>query len=84
MRKLDAIRRAGATVQDIVLAPLTYGDLGQLIADSLRCETKPGSPLVQLLHEKTGGNPFFAIQFLSALADEALLIFDHADARWLL
>ena len=83
MRKLDAIRRAGATVQDIFLAPLTHGDLGQLIADSLRCETKPASPLVQLLHEKTGGNPFFAIQFLSALADEALLIFDHADARWL-
>ena len=82
MRKLDAIRRAGAPIQDIVLAPLTYGDLEQLIADSLRCETKLASPLVQLVHEKTGGNPFFAIQFLSALAEEALLIFDHADARW--
>jgi predicted ATPase len=23
------------------------------------------------VHEKTGGNPFFAIQFLSALAEEA-------------
>ena len=82
MRKLDAIRRAGAAVQDIVLAPLTYGDLEQLISDSLRCETKPLTQLVQLVHEKTGGNPFFAIQFLSALADEALLIFDHTDARW--
>jgi PAS domain S-box-containing protein len=82
LRKLDAIRRAGATVHDIVLAPLTYDDLGQLISDSLRCETKRASPLVQLVYEKTGGNPFFAIQFLSALADEALLVFDHADARW--
>jgi PAS domain S-box-containing protein len=82
LRKLDAIRRAGATVQDIVLAPLTYDDLGQLISDSLRCETKRADPLVRLLHEKTGGNPFFAIQFLSALEDEALLVFDHADARW--
>ena len=34
-------------------------------------------PLVALVHEKTAGNPFFAIQFLTALADEALLIFDH-------
>ena len=82
MRKLDAIRQAGAAVHDIVLAPLTYDDLEQLISESLRCETKPANPLVQLVHEKTGGNPFFAIQFLSALADEALLIFDHADARW--
>ena len=78
MRKLDAIRRAGATVQDIVLAPLTYDDLGQLISDCMRCETSRANPLVQLVHEKTGGNPFFAIQFLSALADEALLVFDHA------
>jgi len=82
LRKLDAIRRSGATVQDIVLAPLTYDDLEQLIADSLRCETRPANPLVQLVYEKTGGNPFFAIQFLSALADEGLLVFDHADARW--
>ena len=82
MRKLDAIRRTGATVQDIVLAPLTYDDLGQLISDLLRCETSRANPLVQLVHEKTGGNPFFAIQFLAALADEALLVFDHGDARW--
>ena len=37
---------------------------------------------MQIVHEKTGGNPFFAIQFLHALADEGLLVFDHAEARW--
>jgi PAS domain S-box-containing protein len=34
------------------------------------------------VHEKTGGNPFFAIQFISALAEEGLLRFDHDAARW--
>ena len=82
MRKLDAIRRAGVTVRDIVLAPLTHDDLVQLISDSLGCETERANPLVRLVHEKTGGNPFFAIQFLAALADEALLVFDQVDARW--
>jgi PAS domain S-box-containing protein len=82
-RKLNAIRHAGAIVQDIVLAPLTYDDIEQLIADSLHCGTKPANPFVQLVHEKTGGNPFFAVQFLSALAEEALLVFDHAEKRWL-
>jgi PAS domain S-box-containing protein len=82
MRKIDAIRRAGVTIQDIVLAPLTYEDLEQLIVDSLHCGTRPDSALVQLVHDKTGGNPFFAVQFLHALADETLLVFDHADARW--
>ncbi len=82
IRKLETIRRAGATVHDIILAPLSHDDLTQMISESVRCETKLANPLVQLVHEKTGGNPFFAIQFLHALADEALLIFDHGDARW--
>ena len=56
--------------------------LGQLIADALRCEPERAAPLAQLVHEKTGGNPFFAIQFLTALAEEALLAFDHDAARW--
>jgi predicted ATPase len=83
MRKLNAIRRAGAAVQDIVLAPLTSDDLTQFISDSLRCQAEPAMPLVRLVYEKTGGNPYFAIQFLSALADEALLVFDDADTRWI-
>ena len=34
------------------------------------------------MHEKTGGNPFFAIQFISALAEEGLLTFQHDHGRW--
>ena len=82
MRKLEAIRKGGAIVHEIVLAPLSREDLGRLITDSLRGEPERASPLAQLVHEKTAGNPFFAIQFLSALAEEGLLTFDHADARW--
>ena len=69
-------------MQEIILAPLTREDLGQLIADSLHCEPERVTPLAQLVHEKTAGNPFFAIQFISALAEEALLTFDHGDGRW--
>jgi PAS domain S-box-containing protein len=82
MRKLDAIRHAGAQVQEITLAPLASEHLGQLIADALRCESNRTAPLAQLLHKKTEGNPFFAIQFLYALAEERLLTFDHEAARW--
>ena len=69
-------------MQEIALAPLAREDLGQLLADALRCEPERAAPLAQLVHEKTGGNPFFAIQFLSALAEEGLLAFDHDAARW--
>ena len=81
-RRLAAIRQMGARVQEIRLAPLTHDDLGQLIAAALRCEPPHGAPLVQLVHEKTEGNPFFTIQFLHALDDEGLLSFDHDAARW--
>jgi len=82
MRKLEVIRQAGTTAQDIVLAPLGREDLRQLVADSLHCEQERAEPLAQLIHEKTAGNPFFAIQFLSALAEENLLTFDHGEQRW--
>ena len=39
-------------------------------------------PLAQLVHEKTGGNPFFAIQFLTELAEEGLLAFDPVAQAW--
>ena len=82
LRTLDAIRKAGALVQEISLAPLAREDLGRLIADTLGCAPGRAAPLARLVHEKTGGNPFFAIQFISALAEEGLLRFDHDAARW--
>ena len=81
-RKLDAIRNAGGNVAEITLIALAREHLGQLIADALRCDPASVSPLAQLVHEKTGGNPFFAIQFMSSLAEEGLLTFDHDAVRW--
>jgi len=82
LRKLEAIRQCGASVHDIVLAPLIHEDLRQLLADALHCEVERACPLAQLIHEKTGGNPFFAIQFASNLVDEGLLTFDYGARRW--
>jgi PAS domain S-box-containing protein len=82
MRKLEAIRKAGAFVQEVRLAPLAREGLGRLIADTLSCVPTVAAPLARLVHDKTGGNPFFAIQFISALAEEGLLRFDHDAARW--
>ncbi|MBP2238552.1 putative ATPase [Sinorhizobium kostiense] len=80
-RRLDAIRSMGA-LKEIVLAPLGLDDLGRLVADALHCTPACSAPLARLVHDKTAGNPFFAIQFLTALADEGLVAFDHQQARW--
>ena len=82
LRKLEAIRQAGARLQEISLAPLARADVRQLIADALRCGRQEAAPLARLVHEKTGGNPFFTIQFLHALDDEGWLRFDHEAGHW--
>jgi len=80
--KLEAIRKTGAVVSEITLAPLTPKDVTQLTADALHCEPDRVTSLVQMVYDKTAGNPFFTIQFISSLAEEGLLTFDHVGARW--
>jgi predicted ATPase len=82
MRKLEVIRQEGAIIHEMVLAPLSCEDLGRLIAESLHCEPVRAAPLAQLVHRRTDGNPFFASQFMIALAEEELLRFDHASGSW--
>lgn len=82
MRKLDTITSRGGRVSDITLTPLAKNHLAQWIADALRCSPERAAPLAELVYEKTGGMPFFAIQFLSMLAEEALLTFGHDAGEW--
>jgi PAS domain S-box-containing protein len=82
MMGLDSIRKSEAIVRDIVLAPLSLDDVGRFITDSLHHQRPRTEPLARLVHQKTAGNPFFAIQFLTALAEERLLEFDRREAAW--
>ena len=82
LRTLEAIRDAGGRIQEIMLAPLGLDDVGRLVADALHCEPEQARPLAGLVQEKTGGNPFFAIQFVTALADEGWLAFDPVALAW--
>src|SRR5580704_5826072 len=45
IRKLEAIRKAGATVQEIVLTSLTREDVEHLILDAIHCEPDRARPL---------------------------------------
>jgi PAS domain S-box-containing protein len=81
-RKLEAIRQAGTQIHEIVLAPLTCEDLERLLVDTLHGEPERIRPLAHLVHAKTAGNPFFAIQFVTGLAEENFLRFDHGAGSW--
>jgi predicted ATPase/signal transduction histidine kinase len=82
MRTLDEIRRSARRVSEVALAPLALRDVERLIADSLHCEREHAQPLSQLVQEKTAGNPFFVIQFISVLAEEGLIALDRSTKAW--
>ncbi|TCO80534.1 PAS domain S-box-containing protein [Plasticicumulans lactativorans] len=79
---LGRLRDGGAPVREIALTPLGTAELAALAADALRADVRQVGALARLLRERTGGNPFFTTQFLTALADERLLTFDPATAAW--
>ncbi|HUC28838.1 MAG TPA: serine/threonine-protein kinase PknK, partial [Candidatus Acidoferrum sp.] len=81
-RAFDTIRAGDVRVQEIVLAPLDRENTETLVAEALHCQRERAQPLAQLLMEKTDGNPFFTIRFLTALTEEGLLVFDTAGQLW--
>ena len=67
---------------DHAVAARPKSTLGSWLRMLFAASRSSAAPLAKLVHEKTGGNPFFAIQFLSSLVEEELLTFDHDGARW--
>lgn len=82
-RTIDAIQSAGGAVSKISLGPLGADDLTRLTAEALRTDASSARPLAELVREKTGGNPFFVIQFITALADDGLLVFQADRGSWM-
>ncbi|OJT25735.1 histidine kinase [Archangium sp. Cb G35] len=82
MLMLDEVRKTGAPVTELRLEPLSRGQLQQLVADAL-----PGAgedivaPLSAVVLEKTGGNPFFLIQFMLTLHQDGLVT-RTAEGQW--
>jgi predicted ATPase len=81
LRTLDAIRKAGAFVQEISLAPLFHEDLERLIADTLSCAPDDATPLARLVHEKTGGSPFFEAEIDRPTDDQGKQVRIRLQAR---
>ena len=79
---LDAVVKAGATVNTITLEPLSSESLNNLVSDTLNCTPNLARPLTDLVAQKTQGNPFFATQFLKALHQDGLIEFDREAGHW--
>ncbi|MEH2373050.1 ATP-binding sensor histidine kinase [Nostoc sp.] len=79
---LNEIQKTAATINTITLAPLSQGQVNQLVAETLKCTENLALPLSILVSQKTQGNPFFAIQFLKALHQDGLIEFNLESGYW--
>lgn len=70
---------AAVAVERIALGPLGLDAVTELVEDSVY---RSAQPLAQLVLEKTGGNPFFAREFLSSLARLRLLRLEAGLGQW--
>ncbi|WP_415804316.1 AAA family ATPase [Bordetella muralis] len=75
--------KAGATrVSEITLGPLKHDPLVMMLSETLRTASREVGKLAELIRSKTGANPYFVIQFLTMLAENSLIAFDHDRMRW--
>jgi predicted ATPase/two-component sensor histidine kinase len=79
---IEKIRASHVGVHEIMLAPLSSTEVARLVRDALHADTVHSRQLAQFVFEKTGGNPFFVVQFLRVLADEHYIAFDHQRREW--
>ncbi len=66
----------------IAMPPLDVEAINELCADALETSPENCRQLANLLHTKTGGNPFFVRQFLETLYEKGLIFLNHETRSW--
>lgn len=69
-------------IRYIALTPLDPDHINQLVADTLHRDKASCEELSNLINSKTGGNPFFAREFLIDLYRKELINFSMNEGRW--
>ncbi len=82
MLTLSEIEKSQATINTIILVPLSQVQVNKLVADTLKYPENLALNLSTLIYQKTQGNPFFATQFFKALHQDGLIKFDVELSCW--
>ncbi|MET0339739.1 MAG: AAA family ATPase [Polyangiales bacterium] len=72
---LSLLRKGPHRLDELHVDALSVDDVTQLLVDSLRVPSADAAPLARAVHEKTAGNPFFVVQFVTNLVQEGLVAF---------
>jgi predicted ATPase/class 3 adenylate cyclase len=70
------------SVHELPLRPLDLASTEQFVANALHTDHAECQPLVQLLHDKTQGNPLFLSEMLKTLEQSRAIAFSPDAGRW--
>ncbi|MFN8673910.1 MAG: AAA family ATPase [Candidatus Sericytochromatia bacterium] len=79
---LEILKDKSTIANFIEIENLDKNTLSSLIKDSLKYYAENIEVLIDLIFEKTQGNPFFVNQLLSSLYEDNLLFFSHDEKLW--
>ena len=79
---LERLREASPNVVEIKLEPLSKDAVQQMLANTLRAETKDLRVLADHVHDLSAGNPFFVGEFLYALHERGFFHYDEQGRSW--
>jgi predicted ATPase/signal transduction histidine kinase len=79
---LDQLEKGQTRVTKLTLLPLSREACAHLMGDVLGADPRSLAPLVELIYDKTHGNPFFTVQLLFALHRAGLITFARERNAW--
>lgn len=79
---LKAKLQSNIGLVEILVENLTIDGLTELLATFLHREPEDVGELADICLHKTRGNPFFAVEFLRALEQRRLIVYDLLRMRW--
>lgn len=82
IRLIDNIQGKESIVKHLILKSISRENVVELVTDCTHRPRNISLPLADLIYQKTAGNPFFTLQFLTSLYQEKLVWFDFKTLTW--
>ncbi len=79
---MEEMQKEGCHIQKIILSPLPYQNAEEIINEMIDGKIEDDQSLVDIVYQKSQGNPFFINAFLKCLYEEEVLVFDFYSFAW--
>ena len=80
---MEKLEISNVPMTKITLEGLKHEDLNTMISDALCLYPRISKSLSWIVHQKTKGNPFFALEFMQSLQSRGLLQYNSHQKRWM-